>query len=158
MQITRDEWSPLFKDLKARISPIQRRILLSQMIGAVQEITQSTMGKSGQNRPEPWQILKESYAHRWKGGDREPTLLMSDANHSLKNPDLPHLIDSFKVTVTENKATLTNVSPYADVHQKGLGAVPARPYYPVDETGALTPVAEQKLAEIVEEHFEPNPF
>ena len=25
-------------------------------------------------------------------------------------------------------------------------------------TGALTPVAEQKLAEIVEEHFEPNPF
>lgn len=157
IRITKNEWSPLFSDLKRRISDDQRKILLSRIMGGIQDLTQKTMGKSGQNRPEPWRVLTKKYADKWKNGDREPTLLMSDQMHALRNPTLPHLIDSFLATVDSSKASLTNASPYADVHQMGMAAVPKRPYYPVDESG-LTQPAQDLIKEKLDCHFQQNPF
>lgn len=151
MQITRDDWTPLFQELRSKISPANRRILLSQMIGEILDITQQNFGASGTDRPKPWSPLSPKYASEWKYEDRTPTLIMSDEKHALRNPLLPHLIDCFDAKVNENKAELTNRSPYADNHQLGLG-IPERPYYPVsgDE---FTPYAESRLKEVVERHF-----
>lgn len=151
MQITRDDWAPLFKDLRDKLSASKRRLLLSQMIGEIQDITQQNFGPSGIDRPKPWSPLSPQYASEWKDGDTTPTLMMSDEKHELRNPLLPHLIDCFDAKVNENKAELTNRSPYADGPQLGYGQ-PERPYYPVigDE---LTPYAESRMKEIVDGHF-----
>lgn len=152
MQVTRNDWTPLFESLKAKISPASRRSLMASLIGEIQDITQKTMGRNGENRPEPWAILNEKYAKEWKYGDTEPTLLMSDEKHNLRNPDLPHLIDLFYATFSENSSSLTNTSPYADIHQLGLG-VAKRPYYPVLGND-LTPYAIDKLKEVLDLHFQ----
>ncbi len=151
MQITKDEWTPLFQSLRDKLSPPSRRLLLSRIIGEIQDITQQNFGPSGIDRPQPWKPLSQNYASEWKDGDTTPTLMMSDEKHNLRNPNLPHLIDCFDAKVNEDKAVLTNRSPYADNHQLGLG-IPARPYYPVNGD-ELTPYAESKMVEIVNGHF-----
>ena len=128
-------------------------MLLSRMIGELLDITQQNFGDTGVDRPESWPQLSQKYADEFHGGDTTPTLMLDDEKHALRNPNLPHLIDCFRVMVNDSKAELTNMSPYADTHQLGYG-VKRRPYYPVMPDGEnLTPYAEQKMVEIVEEHF-----
>ena len=67
------------------------------------------------------------------------------------------LREGFVHAVTEDSASLTNTVEYADQHQFGAKYknLPARPYYPVTPGGdALTPFAEARLKEIVEQHFQ----
>lgn len=139
--------------MKSRIQPDRRRVLLSRVIGKVQAITIANFGETGLDRPQYWPSLSESYARKWHDGDRTPTLVLSDERHALRNPGLPHLIDSFQVMLTPNQASLTNLSPYADVHQKGLGWIPARSYYPADEAGLLN-YTESEVLKVVEDWFE----
>ena len=155
MQVTVDQWTPLFKDLQSRINGQSRRKLLFQIIGEIQDITVNIFGDEGIARPFTWRELTPKYAHRWKYGDTTPTLKMSDEMHNKRHPEgLPHLIDGFVHTFDENKATLTNVSPYADIHQFGGGRM-FRPYYPVSQTGeTLSPYAMEKVREILDLHFQ----
>ena len=145
MQVTRDDWSPLFQSLKEKVSADARRELLFRMINEIRFITQQNFGASGIDRPMPWQILSPGYAWEKKKGDRTPTLMLKG-----------DLIRGFRTTVGDNSASLTNVSPYADEHQFGVGYknLPARPFYPINEDGSLTPFAEKSLAEVVEKHFQ----
>lgn len=153
MKVLLDQWTPLFRSLKNKVSPFSRRMLLSQIIGDIQDITQQNFGNVGLDRPRAWPLLNQRYAQEWKYGDTTPNLMLSPEKHNLRNPNLPHLIDCFRAMVNENKATLTNLSPYADNHQLGLG-IPARPYYPVTDDGQnLTPFSESRLKEIVDKHF-----
>lgn len=151
MQITRDDWTPLFDDLKKKVSSDARRELLFKTINELRLITQQNFGREGVDRPKPWQMLKKAYADKWKYGDQTPTLIMSDEKHNLRNPNVPHLIQMFRVNFNDKSATLTNDSPYADTHQLGYG-VAERPYYPV-AGDSLTPFAESKIEHIVAEHF-----
>ena len=119
--------------------------MLFQLIGDLQDVTMMNFGETGIARPEEWEELKERYAREKKGGNQTPTLILSG-----------NMLNSFKHSVNENKATLTNSAPYADEHQFGAKYknLPARPYYPVDQSGEnLTPFAEERLVKIVEEHF-----
>jgi hypothetical protein len=145
MQITKNEWTPLFLNLKSKVSGEGRKRLLFQLIGDLQDVTMLNFGETGIARPEEWQELTPKYADAKKGGNRTPNLILKG-----------NLINSFQHSVEENKATLTNSAPYADEHQFGAKYknLPARPYYPVDQSGEnLTPFAEERLAQIVEEHF-----
>jgi phage gpG-like protein len=157
MRLVKNEWTPLFADIKKRLDPQNRKVMLSRIIGKLQQMTLDTFGKDGFGRPAPWPILSKKYADKWKYRDRTPDLILDDGKHFLRNKDIPHLIDSFRAVATSNAAMLTNDSPYADIHQLGLGWIPARPFYPADESG-LTMAAEESVTKIVERHFEPNPF
>ena len=145
MQVIRDDWTPLFDSLKSKLSPLSRKQLLFEMIGDLQNIAMLNMGDSGIARPMPWQILTEKYSQEYKQGNRTPNLILTG-----------RLRDSFVHSVDESKATLTNTAEYADQHQFGAKYknLPARPYYPVSPGGdALTPLAEARLKDIVEQHF-----
>lgn len=144
MQVTQDDWSPLFSSLKEKVSADARRELLFRMINEIRFITQQNFGASGIDRPMPWQILSPGYAWEKKKGDRTPTLMLKG-----------DLIRGFRTTVGDNSASLTNVVPYAHEHEDGAEwkNLPKRMYYPINEDGSLTPFAEKSLAEIVEKHF-----
>jgi len=145
MQITKNDWTPLFQQLKSKVSSEGKKRLLFQLIGDLQDITMLNFGETGIARPEEWQELSERYAREKKNNNRTPNLILKG-----------NLIHSFQHSVNENKATLTNSAPYADEHQFGAKYknLPARPYYPVDQSGEnLTPFAEERLFQIVDEHF-----
>lgn len=146
MQISRDEWTPLLQKLKDKISPTARKQLLFQMIGELQDISMLNFGNTGIARPADWKILSEKYAREMKNGIRTPNLILKG-----------ELLAGFVHTVGENNATLTNLVTYADEHQFGAEYknLPARPFYPVTRDGEeLTPFAEERLAKIVQEHFQ----
>jgi len=145
MVIQRDEWSPLLQSLKDKVSSQGRRKLLFQMIGDIYDITILNFGNEGLARPQPWQDLTERYAREKKQGDRTPNLILTGA-----------LKSGFVHEVSGDSASITNMVEYADQHQFGAAYknLPARPYYPVDESGLnLTPYAEGRQMEIVQEHF-----
>lgn len=144
MQVTQDDWSPLFHSLKAKVSADARRELLFKMINEIRYITQMNFGASGIDRPQPWQILSPSYAWEKKKGDRTPTLMLRG-----------DLIRGFRTSIQENSAMLTNVVPYAHEHEDGAEwkNLPKRMYYPINDDGTLTPFAESRLDEIAAKHF-----
>lgn len=148
-----NQWTPALNDLKSKLDEHGRKVLLSQLMGRFQQITIGAFGADGEHRPSIWPELKLGYAHEWHGGDSTPTLFLSDEKHSLASNG-PHLIDSFQISLSSEQASITNLSPYADTHQYGLGAVPARPFYPVDEDGNLTPFAQEQLNQVVVSYFE----
>ena len=157
----RDEWTPLFRDLKSRLSGPSRRKLMFQIIGDLQDITVLNFGANGLNRPSEWPQLSEKYAKKYHQGDRTPKLILSDFWHSKINGGKPHLKDAFVHTFDENGAKLTNTAEYADEHLpftyavNNSSGIPARPYYPVDISGQnLTPYALGRMRKILDAHFE----
>lgn len=154
MKTTNDQWTPLFKSLKVKISTTGRTKLLGTMIDELYNISVLNFGDVGIARPSEFAQLKEKYAIEYKYGDQTPDLTMSYEMHALKNPDVQfQMIDSFRTTVAPNKATLMNISPYFNEHQFGKGKM-YRPTIPVNKSGdALTPFAEESLVQIVDDHF-----
>lgn len=145
MNVLIDQWTPLFGALESRVSSQGRTRLLFNMIADVYEVTYANFGAAGQARPSDWPALRFGYAQEKHGGDQTPTLILTGA-----------LRDGFVHEVTDKYATLTNTVEYADDHQFGVTykKLPARPYYPVDESGLnFTPYMEARLSSIVENHF-----
>lgn len=154
MRVTNDQWTPFLNDLKSRFSSSGRQKLLFQVIGELTDITMLNFGVSGIARPAEWPELKFHYATEYKYGVTVPTLELDDAMHEKRNPAVPlHLRDGFRHLISDNSASLTNISPYADAHQFGLG-VPWRPFFPINRDGSsLTEYAEIQILEIVNQHF-----
>lgn len=145
MKILRDEWSPLFKSLKEKVSSQGRRRLLFQAIGEIQDISVLNFGSSGIARPSDWPSLSLNYAQEKHGGNTTPTLVLTGA-----------MKQSFVHTISDSQATLTNTAEYADDHQFGVAyrKLPPRPYYPVTADGStLTEFAENRLREVLTAHF-----
>ena len=144
MQVTNDQWTPLFYSLKSKISVEARHDLLFRMINDLRFITQSNFGNEGLARPETWQMLSPNYAWEKKKGNRTPNLILKG-----------ELLRGFRTAVDGNSATLTNVVPYADEHQFGVvyKNLPPRPFYPIEESGELTEFAKARQEQIVREHF-----
>ncbi len=146
MKILKDQWTPLFDSLRAKVSPLGRRQFLSSLIEDLESITIRNFGAYGLARPESWDLLNPNYAKKYHKGDRTPKLILTG-----------EMVESFTVNVSDSSATLTNLAPYADDQQFGDSAksLPARPFYPVTTDGeSLTPFAELRLVEIVEKHFQ----
>jgi len=155
MQVTRDDWTPLFRNLKMRVSKQSSKRLLEEVIGEIRDITLQNF-ESAEGRTNFWRELSEKYAEEWKDGDRTPNLRMSPLNHFLRGNIGKQLIDSFAIYASSKTARLTNTAPYADIHQFGARYmnVPARPYYPVTSDGSsLNPYAERRVYRILKDHF-----
>lgn len=155
MKVVTNQWSPLFKSLKVKVSPSGKRKLLGQMIDELYNISVLNFGDTGVARPSPFSPLKDKYALEWKDGDSTPDLLMSFHAHQLRNPDVQyHMVDSFRTTVEDNTATLRNISPYFNQHQFGKGKI-YRPTMPITEDGSdLTQFAKDSLVQTLDEHFQ----
>ena len=145
MEILIDQWTPFFEELESRVNHDGRRRLLHQLIGDVYDVTVLNFGPDGLARPEEWESLTQRYARERHGGDQTPTLILTG-----------ELKAGFVVELSDSSATLTNTIDYADLHQFGnsYAKLPARPFYPIDENGNLTPYMEARLYAIVEEHFQ----
>lgn len=156
MQVTKDEWSPLFNSIKSKLSAGSRKALLREIIYDMKELSLSAFGAMGRNRPSAWDGLTRKYARRV--GRSYPTLVMTPSERILAGKSLskPHLMNQFSVDVSGDSASLHNSSEYADAHQKGRpeANLPARPYFPVDEKSKrLSPAAEIRIRERMKSHF-----
>lgn len=154
MQVLRDDWSLLFRQLKQKISPMERKGMMTDLILDLKEITKGNFGTNGENRTTPWKGLSARYARRV--GRTVPTLILTPPERIAvgKSLDKPHLLNQFQHTASSDSASLTNTSDYADNHQFGK-TIPARPFYPVSQNGeTLAPVAKIRFGKILDEHFQ----
>ena len=161
MNVTRDEWTPLFESLAAKVSSAGRTQLLDKMIGEIYVSTLSNFsgeGGGGDMRPWPDELLQSEdykrHVHR-----EFATLYRTEeerqwcAGSKWEGGTGLHLVESFQVNIGDNFASLTNVSDYASNHQNGEG-VPRRPFFPVDENGDLMPFMESRLFQLADAHFQ----
>jgi len=105
MNIIKDDWTPLFQSLKSKLSPISRKQLLFELIGDLQNIAMLNMGNEGIARPKTWRELSKKYADERKHGNITPTLILKG-----------HLRAGFVHQISEDSASLTNTTEYADAH------------------------------------------
>ena len=152
MIVLQDDWTPLFSRLEEMVSEGRRRILLSQLAGAIVDVTQKNFGDTGVDRPYEWADLEEDYALEVHGGDQTPRLILTEDEHEKRHPGEPHMLDNFNVELGSDFAMITNLSPYASEHQEGLGRM-YRPFFPVNLDGELTPAMQLKLLQITDSHF-----
>ena len=159
MNVIKNEWSGLFAALEAKVSAAGRQSLLGEMILQVKDSCLSNFGKNAAGDMRPWfheELVSEDYSRtisrtfatlertekereacegtRWQGGDGA------------------HLKDSFFTYGGGDSMTLVNICDYASNQQLGEG-VPARPFFPVDESENLMPFMEARFATILNVHF-----
>ena len=152
MIVLQDDWTPLFNSLEEKVSEGRRRILLSQLAGAIVDVTQQNFGDAGIDRPYEWANLEEEYALEVHGGDQTPTLILPEDEHEKRHPGEPHMRDNFNVELGSDFALITNLSEYASEHQEGKGNM-YRPFFPVNLDGELTPAMQLRLLQITDSHF-----
>ena len=102
-------------------------------------IVDRNFGFSGEARPETWPILSYDYAKKFHDGQRIPTLQLTDAlRQSIQIDDNSH-----------DAAVVWTDCPYAADHQFGNPEknLPARPFFPMDSAGFITPYAEAECLE-----------
>ena len=145
-KVTRNDISPKLSKLAAAAKhpePVFRAMGTTFM-----SITMGNFNDAGaEYRPKPWAPKK----------DGTPSKLQKSGTLSR----------SFHLTVTDKSAVVSNPTIYAATHQFGrptktthvhtdaagkrsesqtVGGIPARPFFPVDDSGKLTPAAEEKIA------------
>jgi phage gpG-like protein len=106
------------------------------------EITRNNFGSAGEDRPEVWSPLSQSYIRQLirKGiGPLIPTLLRRGL-----------LMNSIRLTSSGKTAEVWTDNPYAMAHQFGYGKIPRRAYFPVvsrenESEARLTPYAESEV-------------
>lgn len=111
---------------------------------AVYEIVMGNIGDMGADRPSVWPPLSPAYAKRVKR--KHATLEVTGALRS-----------AVKMTDTR-EASIVSISnadcPYALVHQYGGGNnIPARPYFPINENGEVTPFTQAWARDAARQEF-----
>jgi phage gpG-like protein len=137
--VTKNDISPALSKLAAKAKHPEK--VLRAGGNVFKSITEGNFSGQGSSyRPSTWAPKK----------DGSPA--------TLKKSGL--LWHSFHLTVTNEKATLANPTPYAAVHQFGSNkksghgsGIPPRPFYPV-LNGKLTPAAEEKIGAAMKREIE----
>ena len=128
-KIVRNDISP--KLARIALGVHRPQVALRAMGTTLMSITMGNFNDAGSDyRPTPWPAKK----------DGSPSKLQKSGTLSR----------SFHLTVTNEAATVANPTIYAATHQfgrtEGRGApIPARPFFPVDINGKLTPAAQEKI-------------
>ena len=86
-------------------------------------------------RPSPWAPRKDKKTHK---------LL-------LRSTDMYNQIDSR--LVDEDTVAIGTKAKYAPYHQHGTKNMPARPFFPIDRYGHLTPVAQRTVLRNIENAY-----
>jgi len=159
MTITKDEWTPLLKSLKEKISEQGRRRLLAVMISDIRLMTLSNFGEMMDGSMRPWtneMLVSKDYARQV--GRLFATLVRTEDERARckgtkwEGGTGEHLKDAFVTEIRADSASFTNTLDYASKHQNGE-EVPRRPFFPVESNGELSNLAKQRQIEIVVEHF-----
>lgn len=108
------------------------------MAQAFESIVLGNFGEVGIDRPISWAPLSPAYAK--KVGRTFATLEVSGALKAAVTVDNSNL-DYSRVFITKDNVV------YALAHQYGnpKGNLPARPYFPIENTGELTPFAKSEV-------------
>jgi phage gpG-like protein len=117
----------LQNQIMAKIMRVRPR-LLTAMRDRFYDITIANFGIMGPDRPRPWDFLTPGYAK--KVGRPYATLEVSGR---LKASIMKGGVDGESTTVSVSNSSV----PYATIHQRGGGNIPARPYFPVDKSGKV---------------------
>jgi phage gpG-like protein len=95
------------------------------------------------DRPVQWKDLNPKYAKRKHGGDVDPTLILTGLlKNSVQIESRPEYAEVY-----------TNVD-YATAHQQGGEHLPARPFFPMDESGNPTEFAREQIFNAIEAELE----
>ena len=98
-------------------------------------IVRENFGVSGVDRPKDWPQLNQKYANRKHGGDTTPTLILTGP-----------LRDSIVVNLgNPDDAYVTSHNEIAAYHQDGGPHLPARPMFPMDANGVITPYTVERV-------------
>ena len=125
VKITRNDISPKLSKMASTAKNPEK--ILRTMGTTFLSITMGNFNDAGASyRPSAWKNKK----------DGTPSKLQKSGT----------LARSFHLSVTRAAATVSNPTIYAATHQFGRDAIPARPFFPVDESGHLTPKAENLIA------------
>lgn len=97
------------------------------------------------DRPVPWKSLTLKYAKRKHAGNTDPTLILTGL---LKN--------SVQVESRPEFAEVYSNVDYAMAHQEGASEhnLPARPFFPMDESGNPTSFARERIFQAIESELE----
>ncbi len=111
----------------------ERNVILQDLGAKLKYLTIQNFGFTGTDRPTAWPRLSPKYANRVKR--TEATLEKSG-----------DLLRSLRVGQPDgNSISVSTDSEYAEVHQRGFGNTPPRPFFPVTRSGDLTPRAQRIL-------------
>ena len=124
----------LLHDFPAALARAQRKAL--EDIGAHVASEATRAFREPALRPSPWAPRKDKKA-------KHPLLIQSG-----------DLRQNFRSEVTEpDTVTVGTKVKYAGYHQHGTKKMPARPFFPIDKTGQLTPRMMRKINADVEKAF-----
>ena len=98
-------------------------------------IAKNNFGEQGEDRPIGWVELSPRYAKRYHDGNRIPTLILRDEMRNSIMANVGEADDCHVVTRME----------YAQIHQFGTDHVPARPFFPMDAAGQITPYTLERV-------------
>jgi hypothetical protein len=144
MVITKDEWTLLFADLRAKIADPSR--LLAGVGTAARDCTLENFGATGTNRPNEWPALSERYAKKVKR-----TYATLEVTGELKGSiGFPN--------IEGNSVSITAGDEKASYHQIGEGNNKLRQFFPVDDqTGEATDYFQAKVNGFLDGFFTINP-
>ena len=104
-------------------------------------------------RPSPWAPRKPTYIVKVNKKTGKKTKKLDDHPLLIKTGALRQSIDA-KEQWPRNMVVVGSDREYASYHQTGTKNMPARPFFPVDREGKLTPHAKRKIDAIVEKAFD----
>ena len=102
---------------------------------SIARIAKDSFTKDPSLRPSPWAPRKDKKTH---------ALL-------LRSTDMYNQIDSR--LVDEDTVAIGTKAKYARYHQHGTKNMPARPFFPIDRYGHLTPVAQRTVLRNIENAY-----
>lgn len=135
VKVDTTKFNKLLADVPAALARAQRNALV--VIGNVVKNRTIEAFKHPELRPSPW-------APRKNNADPDRPLL-------YKHGDLQQ---NFRSVVTGPDTVVVGTKvEYAKYHQTGTKHMPARPFFPVDKSGNLTPGCLREIHEVVEDVY-----
>ena len=136
IEITIDtsKFDRMMSDIPGALARAQRKAL--EGIGsAVEEIARNSFTKDKSLRPSPWAPRKDKKKHAL-------LLRSTDMWREIKHK-----------VISDDTVAVGTKADYAKYHQFGTKHMPARPFFPIDKTGQLTPVAQRTVQQKIENAY-----
>lgn len=135
ISIDTSKFNKLLHDMPAALARAQRSAL--KVIGNVVKNHTTEAFRHSSYRPSPWAPRKDTKA-------THPLLIRSG-----------DLRDNFRSVVTRPDTVVVGTKvKYATYHQHGTKNMPARPFFPIDSYGNLTPTVQRDIKDNVEAIYE----
>jgi phage gpG-like protein len=147
IKVDTSKFDKMLADIPAALARAQRNAL--EDIGAEVKSEAEQAFRHPNLRPSPWAPRKPTYIVKVNKKTKKKTKKLDDHPLLIKSGVLWQSIDA-KEQWPRNMVVVGTDKKYASYHQTGTKNMPARPFFPVDREGKLTPRAKRKIDAIVE--------